>query len=214
MSLSTEPPSVADVATTSRSWSNYVDMFDLSRHPLPEGPVLVCPAGAGTLGPPDAMSVAVDPVYAAGAAAAAAAALEFEQWLRRSPRVPSANDLRLAAERDAGRAEFAERSAPLVAAQLPDLPFRDGAFSVALCSHLLFCYPQLGRELHLRAVAELLRVSGEVRIFPLLPGVRGGGVDATPEWFADVWALAGSVERHTSHYGGHDHHTEFAVLRP
>lgn len=52
---------------------------------------------------------------------------------------------------------------------LPHLDFGDGWFDIALSSHLLFLYSeQLGREFHLAAVHELLRVAREVRIFPLL----------------------------------------------
>jgi hypothetical protein len=56
-----------------------------------------------------------------------------------------------------------------VEAALPDLPFPDGAFDLALCSHLLFLYSdQLSESFQRRAVVELCRVAGEVRIFPLL----------------------------------------------
>jgi SAM-dependent methyltransferase len=56
-----------------------------------------------------------------------------------------------------------------VTAALPDLPFADGAFDLALCSHLLFLYTaQLSLDFHLRAIRELLRVARQVRIFPLL----------------------------------------------
>jgi SAM-dependent methyltransferase len=56
-----------------------------------------------------------------------------------------------------------------VTASLPNLPFRDGQFDIALCSHLLFLYSdQLSFEFHLAAMKELLRVATEVRIFPLL----------------------------------------------
>lgn len=52
---------------------------------------------------------------------------------------------------------------------LPNLPFPDGAFDIALCSHFLFLYsPLLDRAFHFAAVAEMLRVAREVRIFPLL----------------------------------------------
>ncbi|MFY8147961.1 MAG: SAM-dependent methyltransferase [Prochlorococcaceae cyanobacterium] len=54
-------------------------------------------------------------------------------------------------------------------AALPHLPFADGAFDLALCSHLLFLYSsQLGEAFHHAAVQELVRVAGEVRIFPLM----------------------------------------------
>jgi hypothetical protein len=56
-----------------------------------------------------------------------------------------------------------------VAASLPALPFADGQFSLALVSHLLFLYSeQLGLDFRTAAVEELLRVAGEVRVFPLL----------------------------------------------
>lgn len=56
-----------------------------------------------------------------------------------------------------------------IAAFLPDLPFGDGAFDLALCSHFLFLYSeQLSEPFHIRAIKELCRVAGETRLFPLL----------------------------------------------
>ncbi len=52
---------------------------------------------------------------------------------------------------------------------LPSLVFADQQFDLCLCSHLLFLYAeQLSLEFHLASIHELLRVSSEVRIFPLL----------------------------------------------
>ena len=52
---------------------------------------------------------------------------------------------------------------------LPNLDLADHQFELCLCSHLLFLYAeQLSLEFHLAAIAELLRVAAEVRIFPLL----------------------------------------------
>ncbi|MBZ0255415.1 class I SAM-dependent methyltransferase [bacterium] len=52
---------------------------------------------------------------------------------------------------------------------LPDLPFDDNQFDLALCSHLLFTYSHLlDADFHLKATLEMLRVAMEVRIFPLL----------------------------------------------
>ena len=54
-------------------------------------------------------------------------------------------------------------------ASLPDLPFSDGTFDLALCSHFLFLYSQqFDLEFHVRAMQEMLRVAREVRVFPLL----------------------------------------------
>lgn len=53
--------------------------------------------------------------------------------------------------------------------ELPRLPFADGAFELALCSHLLFLYSeQLSADFHVASIRELCRVADEVRIFPLL----------------------------------------------
>lgn len=54
-------------------------------------------------------------------------------------------------------------------AQLPDLPFGDRSFTLALCSHFLFAYSDLlSAEFHGQAVRELCRIASQVRIFPLL----------------------------------------------
>jgi SAM-dependent methyltransferase len=54
-------------------------------------------------------------------------------------------------------------------AALPDLPFEDEAFDLALSSHFLFLYSaQFGLDFHVATVLELCRVAREVRIFPLL----------------------------------------------
>ncbi len=55
-----------------------------------------------------------------------------------------------------------------VVGSVPDLPFRDNAFDLALCSHFLFLYSQqFGYDEHLQSVLELVRVAKQVRIFPL-----------------------------------------------
>ncbi len=52
---------------------------------------------------------------------------------------------------------------------LPELPFREKEFELALCSHYLFLYsPHLSLDFHLWSIRELCRVAREVRIFPLL----------------------------------------------
>ena len=53
--------------------------------------------------------------------------------------------------------------------ELPSLPFESGKFDIALSSHFLFLYSaHLSAEFHLQALQEMLRVSREVRVFPLL----------------------------------------------
>jgi hypothetical protein len=70
-------------------------------------------------------------------------------------------------ERPPGRAE--REVGRYVGGELPTLPFTDGSFDLALCSHLLFLYSaQLGEAFHHQSLRELCRVACEVRIFPLL----------------------------------------------
>ncbi|MDP8935881.1 MAG: class I SAM-dependent methyltransferase, partial [Cyanobacteriota bacterium] len=59
-------------------------------------------------------------------------------------------------------------------AELPVLPFENGEFDLALCSHFLFTYSYLlSEEFHLEAITEMCRVAKEVRVFPLLHGFSG-----------------------------------------
>ncbi len=56
-----------------------------------------------------------------------------------------------------------------ITAQLPDLPFKNSQFDLALSSHFLFLYSDmLSLDFHINAITEMLRVAREVRIFPLL----------------------------------------------
>ena len=53
--------------------------------------------------------------------------------------------------------------------ELPNLNFSKRSYDLALCSHFLFLYSeQCDRDFHVAAIKEMLRVSSEVRIFPLL----------------------------------------------
>lgn len=71
---------------------------------------------------------------------------------------------RFIADYDAGKK--AER---YIVGELPQLDFRNGQFDLALCSHFLFLYSDhLSYEFHRTAILELLRVAGEVRVFPLM----------------------------------------------
>jgi hypothetical protein len=53
--------------------------------------------------------------------------------------------------------------------QLPSLQFPDHSFDLAVCSHFLFLYSEhYDLQFHLDSIESMLRVSPEVRIFPLL----------------------------------------------
>jgi len=56
-----------------------------------------------------------------------------------------------------------------IEASLPDLPFGDYEFDLALCSHFLFLYSEhYTEQFHFESLIELCRVSREVRVFPLV----------------------------------------------
>jgi len=67
-----------------------------------------------------------------------------------------------------------------VSAELPNLPFGDRSFDLALSSHFLFLYTeQFDEQFHRASILEMCRVADEVRIFPLLAlgAVRSRHVD-------------------------------------
>jgi hypothetical protein len=65
--------------------------------------------------------------------------------------------------------EIGQTAGRYIQQSLPKLEFADNQFDLCLCSHLLFLYSeQLSLEFHIASIQELLRVSTEVRIFPLL----------------------------------------------
>ena len=67
-----------------------------------------------------------------------------------------------------------------VDAELPTLPFAEGSFDLALCSHFLFLYTdQLSESFHVQAIVEMCRVATEVRVFPLV------ALDGLPSRYAD-----------------------------
>ncbi len=63
---------------------------------------------------------------------------------------------------------------------LPKLDLSTDQFDLCVCSHLLFLYSeQLSFDFHLESIIELMRVSSEVRIFPLLK------LDCQPSTYLD-----------------------------
>lgn len=53
--------------------------------------------------------------------------------------------------------------------ELPNLDYKNNSYDLSLSSHFLFLYSdQFDTDFHISAICEMLRVSQEVRIFPLL----------------------------------------------
>jgi SAM-dependent methyltransferase len=181
---------------TGRSYLEYEAFFALGPADL-SGKVLDCASGASGFAAEanrrGARVTAVDPAYAAprerliaqahgslarGDALVDAHADRFTWvWFGSAER-------RAALRRDALAAFSAdlERSpGTYVAGALPELPFADDEFDLALCSHLLFTWSDLlDEEWHARALTELLRVARQVRIFPLVNQGTGRPVPFLP----------------------------------
>jgi SAM-dependent methyltransferase len=71
---------------------------------------------------------------------------------------------------------------------LPHLQFPDQSFDLALCSHFLLLYSEHhDLQFHLDSIQEMLRISAEVRIFPLLTLMlqRSPYLDAIIQIFGD-----------------------------
>jgi SAM-dependent methyltransferase len=184
------------VLITSRSYAEYVAMFDLRRLPAT---VLDCCAGgssftaeANALG---AEAIAADPVYGLPDGDLAATLRHGAEQTRHINNA-HADDFvwswyGSAAVRDDLRSKAARaflddkcaHPARYVAAGLPELPFRTGQFDLVLCSHLLFTWAdKLDVAWHRKAITELLRVSrDEVRIFPLVQQGTGRPIDFLPD---------------------------------
>lgn len=176
---------------TSRSFEEYVAFFDLDPERLPRTIIDVSAGASGFTAEANrraAQAVAADPAYALGDAelravvrdSVAQGACMIEEnrvrftydWYGGADR---RTHLRAAALSDflTDRAVHPER---YVTAELPTLPFPDASFDLALCSHLLFTWSQVfDAAWHQAALAELLRVSAEVRVFPL--ALRGSGAE-------------------------------------
>ena len=83
-----------------------------------------------------------------------------------------------------------------VAAALPRLPFADGSFDLALCSHLLFTWANVfDAAWHEAAIREMARVAAEVRVFPLVHQGSGEPVEFLDALRDRLAADAGLVTR-------------------
>lgn len=178
---------------TSRSFEEYEAFFGLTSEDL-TGTVLDCSAGASgftaVVNARGGRATAVDPAYGRTAdeleEAASSALVEGEAILdQHADRYLWSWYGSVEGHHEIRRSALAQFLADLrrhpdayVAGSLPHLPFDDGAFELALCSHLLFTWANVFDEAwHEAAVLELLRVARQVRLFPLV--VQGTG-DAVP----------------------------------
>ena len=77
--------------------------------------------------------------------------------------------------------EQGKQAGRYIDASLPELPFENNAFDLALCSHYLFLYSgHVSLQEHILSMKELCRVANEVRVYPLvtLEGKPSGHLDS------------------------------------
>lgn len=167
-----------------RTFAEYRRMFELDVANLQERRVLDCGAGAASFAARAAAVgadvTAADPLYGPPAgvlepeleAAIEANLAQLREkcdlfvWDYYGDVETRGRYLVAAAERFL--ADYAANPGRYLAAQLPDLPFDEGAFDLALVANLLFLYDdRLDLSFHVAALSELARVAGEVRVFPL-----------------------------------------------
>lgn len=190
------PIELKKVIPWGRSFEEYVDMFDLSGHDLRKK-ILGCgdgPASFNAQATKKGISiVSVDPLYSFEAREIKERIESAAETLRpqlienraqyRWNRFRDVDELicfRMSTmdmfleDYEAGRLE-----ARYVSGELPTLDFTDKKFDLCLISFFLFAFEGLGCDFHLNSIRELLRVSREVRIFPVvdLNGNRAGYFD-------------------------------------
>ena len=180
------PFTIDGVVPWGRTMAEYCGMFDLGERDL-RGRILGCGDGPASFNAEMSAQgyrvVSVDPLYAFPAEAIEQRVEEtydiiMEQLARNRedfvwtyvPSLPALGQRRMGAMRrflaDFARGKCEGR---YLDASLPDLPFVDNAFDLALSSHFLFLYSeQFDLTFHVGALQEMLRVATEARAFPLL----------------------------------------------
>ncbi len=180
------PFTIDGVVPWGRTMAEYCGMFDLGERDL-RGRILGCGDGPASFNAEMSAQgyrvVSVDPLYAFPAAAIEQRVEETYEIIMEQlasnrddfvwtyvPSLPALGQRRMGAMRrflaDFSRGKCEGR---YLDASLPDLPFDDNSFDLALSSHFLFLYSeQFDLDFHIGALQEMLRVAPEARAFPLL----------------------------------------------
>ncbi len=170
-----------------RSMKEYMTMFNLSKEDIKSKKILGCGDGPSSFNTEVDMErgkvVSIDPLYAYSkkeimqriddvtddVMAQVKANMDKFVW-KNIPDPEALLDMRIEAMMEfLMDYEEGQEEGRYVNASLPNLPFEDNSFDLALSSHLLFLYSDhLDEAFHKEAIEEMLRVSKEVRIFPLV----------------------------------------------
>ena len=205
------PFTVDGVVPWGRTMAEYQGMFDLREREL-GGRILGCGDGPASFNAEmtalGRSVVSVDPLYAFPGEAIERRVEEtydiiMEQLARNRddfvwtyvPSLPALGERRMWAMRRF-LADYAagKREGRYVEASLPDLPFEDYSFDLALSSHFLFLYSrEFDLDFHVQALEEMLRVAPEARAFPLLQ--VGGAPSPHVQGVIEVFALRGIEAR-------------------
>ncbi|MDE2718600.1 MAG: SAM-dependent methyltransferase [Chloroflexota bacterium] len=177
---------IETIVPLGRSYDEYVEMFALTPSDL-NGRILGCADGPASFNAIHSANggsvVSADPLYDFSAEQIRLRIEETFSEAMRQVRINQSEFVwdsigsvdELAHVRMQGMKRFLEdypdgkSDGRYISCGLPDLPFEDQIFDLALCSHYLFLYSaQLSGAFHMRSIRELCRVAAEVRIFPLL----------------------------------------------
>ena len=170
-----------------RNLSEYIDMFRLTDDELKNSKILGCGDGPASFNAEvtalGGKIISIDPTYQFSTEQIASrideVALEVMAEVRKKqedfvwkniPNPDALYTMRMSAMQifladfDSGKEEGRYRYE-----MLPSLSFNNAQFDLALSSHFLFLYSEhLDEQFHKDAIAEMLRVAKEVRIFPLV----------------------------------------------
>jgi hypothetical protein len=173
-----------NVVPWGRTYSEYENMFNLSALDLQKG-ILGCGDGPASFNAEFSTAggsiVSVDPIYQFTAEEIKSQIDQtYEVVMQQTAQnkdefvwdyfknVENLGRIRMTAM-DAFLQDFQRNSDRYVVGRLPELPFEDNSFDLALCSHFLLLYsPHYSLDFHISSINELCRVAKEVRIFPIL----------------------------------------------
>lgn len=177
---------LSEVVPWGRSFSEYKEMFSLSSDDIRKK-ILGCgdgPAGFNAeLSANGGDVISIDPIYQFSAVQIQSRIEKIypkimdqvsrnkEDYVWKSIRdVKELGEVRMEAVRVfLNDYENALETGRYLNASLPILPFKNGEFDLALCSHYLFLYSDhVNQEQHIESMKELCRVAKEVRVYPLL----------------------------------------------
>lgn len=181
---------ISQIAFIGRSYDEYMRMFDLDLDYLKDKRTLDCPAGASSFTAELLKNgynvIAADILYDIDPDALekkcgndllkvmrSLSGVE-DMYIWNYFRTPEGlRKSRIAAYRKFINHYRKEKGSKYIKSELPELPFEDNEFSLILSSHFLFLYDdRLSYEFHRDMIQEMLRISKEIRIFPLI-GLNG-----------------------------------------